>query len=286
MQSLYVSDLDGTLLRNDATLSAFSRDNLNCMLDDGLAFTVASARSVVSMGEVLAGLNLRLPIIEFNGAFVSDLVTGEHLVINELPSHIISDINDCISRHRCLPVVSTFNGECDCLYYDSNRIVNAGIEAYVGNRTVAKDRRLRPVRRLERAFDDRVVCFTIIERKETLEPLRAVLHERHGGLIETHLFEDAYARGWYWLTAHDRKATKDQAIATLAREHGFVAESLVVFGDQTNDMRMFRAAARSVAVSNAVPELKSLAHEVIGSNEEDSVVKYVRNDFDPAFARK
>ncbi|HEX2952130.1 MAG TPA: HAD family hydrolase, partial [Armatimonadota bacterium] len=266
MRQFYVSDLDGTLLRNDATLSPFSCDNLNRMLDAGMAFTAASARSVVSMGEVLKGLNLRLPVIEFNGAFISNLVTGEHLVINELPSHILPDLHDCIFRHRCIPIVSTFNGECDCLYYDCTRIINAGIKAYVDNRTTARDRRLRPVHDLGCAYSDRVVCLTIVDRKETLEPLRVVLHERYGDVIETHLFEDAYAHGWFWLTAHDRTATKDQAIATLARKNEYPLESVAVFGDQTNDVRMFRTAARSVAVSNAVPELKLLAHEIIGSN--------------------
>ena len=67
---LYVSDLDGTLLRNDTSLSQYSKDTLNALLDQGLLFTVASARSIASMRHVLADLPLRLPVVEFNGAFV------------------------------------------------------------------------------------------------------------------------------------------------------------------------------------------------------------------------
>ena len=58
MDRLYISDLDGTLLRNDGGISVFSRDTLNSMIADGLPFTVASARSVVSMKMILAGESL------------------------------------------------------------------------------------------------------------------------------------------------------------------------------------------------------------------------------------
>ncbi len=47
--TLYVSDLDGTLLGNDTSLSQYSKDTLNAMLDQGLLFTVASARIIASM---------------------------------------------------------------------------------------------------------------------------------------------------------------------------------------------------------------------------------------------
>ena len=64
---LYVSDLDGTLLRNNASISEFSKMNLNLLLSGGMHFTVASARSVVSMKRILGDVNFRLPIVEFNG---------------------------------------------------------------------------------------------------------------------------------------------------------------------------------------------------------------------------
>jgi hypothetical protein len=50
---------------------------------------------------------------------------------------------------------------------------------------------------------------------------------------------------------------------------------LTVFGDQMNDLTMFGAAAHAIAVANAREELKRHATEVIGSNEEDSVVRYI-----------
>jgi hydroxymethylpyrimidine pyrophosphatase-like HAD family hydrolase len=56
--ALYVSDLDGTLLQSDASLSSVSENALREMLADGLLFTVASARSVVAIQQMLRGLPL------------------------------------------------------------------------------------------------------------------------------------------------------------------------------------------------------------------------------------
>ncbi len=63
MKKIYVSDLDGTFLRDDAVLSPFSRRTLSEMLNAHLLFTVASARSASSIRRVLAGLELNLPVI-------------------------------------------------------------------------------------------------------------------------------------------------------------------------------------------------------------------------------
>ena len=58
---VYVTDLDGTLLGEDARLSGRSRSGLVKLLEDGLLLTVASARSVVAMQRILSGVVLPLP---------------------------------------------------------------------------------------------------------------------------------------------------------------------------------------------------------------------------------
>src|SRR5688500_8717669 len=84
MARLFVSDFDGTLADRRARLSPFTRDNLRELLNAGLPFTVASARSVHTLAPVLEGLALRLPVVEFNGAFITDLKTREPIVCHAL----------------------------------------------------------------------------------------------------------------------------------------------------------------------------------------------------------
>ena len=69
-KTLYVSDLDGTLLTSDMKISENSLKIINALIDEGMAFTYATARSISSASIVAKGLLLKHPIIAYNGAFI------------------------------------------------------------------------------------------------------------------------------------------------------------------------------------------------------------------------
>ena len=75
MKTLYVSDLDGTLLTPEKEISKASADILNHLIQKGLLFTVATARSPATACEVLSNLKLELPGILLNGAVLYDFRT-------------------------------------------------------------------------------------------------------------------------------------------------------------------------------------------------------------------
>jgi Cof subfamily protein (haloacid dehalogenase superfamily) len=270
---LYISDLDGTLLRNDATLSDYSKTKIQELVRNGVHFSVASARSVVAIKKMFAGVKLNLPVVEFNGAFISDLGTGHHEIINEIDKSITSDILSLSSRQGCLPFISSFNGTEDCLYYGS--ILNEGMEWYLNDRKKVQDKRLRKISDLQDALNDNIVCFTIIGREKPLTEVQMRIKDSFNDLVELHLIENQYSPGWYWLTVHDYRATKDQGIKMILDRLGLSPKELTVFGDNANDIKMFKLAGKAIAVNNATNELKDYASEIIGSNEEDSVVKYI-----------
>jgi Cof subfamily protein (haloacid dehalogenase superfamily) len=273
---LYVSDLDGTLLRNDATLSEFSKRTLNDLLKKDVHFTVASARSVASIRKFLEGIPLRLPVIAFNGAFISDLETGKHRIINHIDTSIVPKLYELIEEYKCGAFLSSFNGKEDCLYY--SELHNEGMAWYHNSRVKQKDPRLRHINNLKNVFDEKIVCFTIINRKENLLELTDRVESLFSNQVEVLLSENQYSPGWYWLTIHDVKASKDQAINTLIQEYGYDPNQLTVFGDNVNDIKMFNAASEAVAVKNATEDLKRYATKIIGTNEEDSVVKYIEQE--------
>lgn len=274
---LYVTDLDGTLLQNDASLSPTTRQLLNERLAEGAPITVASARSVVSIRSLLAEIELTLPVIEFNGAFLSDLATGEHLWINSLPEPVLLRAFDTVTAHAIPPFLSTFDGQRDRLYAPPP--VNAGMDWYVEDRVSRRDDRLIRVDDVSRGLGDRVVCITVIERVPALEALRQDLVAACADRLKLHLWENSYDPGWHWLTIHDPRATKDQAVTGLAAHLGLDAVEIVAFGDQQNDTQMLQAADRGVAVANAVDEVKAAADVIIGPNTEDSVMRYISQDW-------
>jgi len=276
MPTLYITDLDGTLLHNDATLSAFGSSTLRDLLSRGVLFTVASARSVTSIRPILDDLPLTLPIIEFNGAFISDLKTGDHAVINDIDRDLAEGIFDVIRSTDCLPFISTYNGTADRVYYE--KILNDGMQQHLDNRRASDDPRLRQIDRLADAFADRVVCFSVIDRSETIVEVRKAIEAAYPDQVEMHFYKDNYIPGWSWLTVNDLKATKGRAIQTLIDLAGLDDSEIVAFGDHTNDIEMFRVAHRSYAVANAGEELKTHSTGTIGSNEEDSVPRFILAD--------
>ena len=277
--SLYISDLDGTLLRKDGKLDSGCRKDLRTLIESGLPFSVASARSMFSIKQILGDLPIDLPVVNFNGAFLSDYKTGRHVVVNAISPLVSQEIYDLLPKFRCVPFLSTFNGTDDRVYY--NQIINDGMEWYLSDRFEKKDVRWRKSSNLRCELSEQVVCFTLIATSDLLHPLKEELLDRYGDAIQIHLQENMYSPGWFWLTIHDGKATKSGAIAALRKRHALDKHRLVVFGDQVNDLPMFRVADHAVAVGNAIDVVQKAAHEVIGSNNEGSVVQYLRDQFHP-----
>ena len=70
MKTLYVSDLDGTLLRSDAQTSEYTNQVINQLTSDGILFSYATARSYLTATKATKGLNAKIPIITYNGAVI------------------------------------------------------------------------------------------------------------------------------------------------------------------------------------------------------------------------
>ena len=82
MTTLYVTDLDGTLLRSDERTSDYTNRVINGLVKRGMAFTYATARSWATAHKVTAGLTAAFPVIVNNGVFIRDNATGELLLEN------------------------------------------------------------------------------------------------------------------------------------------------------------------------------------------------------------
>ena len=91
-KTLYVSDLDGTLLRSNETTSAYTNAVINRLTDEGMIFSYATARSLVTAKKVTKGLNAKLPLIVYNGAFVMDNVTEEILIAKYFDENVTEKI--------------------------------------------------------------------------------------------------------------------------------------------------------------------------------------------------
>lgn len=104
MKTLYVSDLDGTLLRSDETTSEYTNSVINNLTDRGMIFSYATARSLVTAKKVTKGLRAEIPLIVYNGAFIVDNLTGEVLAANYFDESVGSVLDDLFGN-QIFPIV-------------------------------------------------------------------------------------------------------------------------------------------------------------------------------------
>ena len=106
-KTLYVSDLDGTLLTPREDLSSFTIRVLNRLVEQGVAFTYATARSQHSADVVTRGLTKSLPVIIYNGAFIRRGERRETLLRQLLPGPSVARARQVFGEAGISPLVYT-----------------------------------------------------------------------------------------------------------------------------------------------------------------------------------
>ena len=268
---LYISDLDGTLLLPDGSFPEDFKRRLNRLIDMGMRFTIATARNYDSAHPILNGLNLNLPVILFNGVYLTDFNSGSILEYSHfIEKTVVENMLELALPRGIDPFIYTF-GEKHKLYYQ--RATNPGSQAYV--KSLEGDGRLNQVNCFEFQEEEKISGFLLIDTHDRLEPIYQSLQEKHFDHLNLYFAEDVSMKGYYWLQSFHQEASKGNMLEALARKLEVPLDRTVVFGDYLNDLDMFRIAGRAIAVENALPEVKESAHEIIGSNSQGAVLQYL-----------
>ena len=251
-KTLYVSDLDGTLLTPESRISPQSLEILNNLIDKGMCFTYATARSLTSASKVAQGLTVRAPVIVYNGAFLLDPRTGQRLVSQLFAPREVQAAAAILFSCGLSPTVDAYiAGELKKSWVMSRE--NEGVRHFI-----------------QGLYDGDVFYFTCIGAREDLLP--AWERFRHDERF-TCTFQQEIYRPEFWLEIMPRKATKANAIIKLKGLLG--CTRVVSFGDAVNDIPLFRVSDECYAVANAVNALKEIATGVIGGNDADGVARWL-----------
>ena len=105
MKTLYITDLDGTLLRSDQTLSDTSAAALNELIRKGICFSYATARSAGTAGAAMEKVKAPMAAVVYNGAFVVETKTGKRLISNAFENNESRDILDAVLSLGIFPRV-------------------------------------------------------------------------------------------------------------------------------------------------------------------------------------
>lgn len=262
MKTLYVSDLDGTLLRKDQHTSEFTDRTVNGLVGRGMIFSYATARSFVTAHRA-AGFTARFPVITYNGSMIVDNADGSIITKNPLGEEITRLLGELISA-GAYPLVYAFKEgrERYSFIYEKS---SPEERAFIDSRN---DERTCPVSTVKELLSGEIFYINCIGCDEVLPEL----YERYKNKYRCLLQRDIYS-GALMFEVMPKGVSKAAAIEQLKEMLG--CGRVVAFGDGLNDLDMFAAADECYAVENAEPELKARATAVIHSNECDGVARWL-----------
>ncbi len=267
-RTLLVSDLDGTLLRPDATLGPTTLRIVNDFIDGGGLFTYATARSFTSASRVTHGLHLELPVVTYGGAVTVDPRSGIASAPEFLPASATGQVLEATSGATQVDAVAFAMHEGrDRVCWLEGRS-NPSIETFLQDRR--NDHRLLPLRNWSQIDTAAIFYLVLLGDHASLADLRPRVSPPGCHLTFS---EDVYHPDRWWLELSSLLATKATALAKVKSQLG--ADRLVSFGDNHNDLPMFAMSEHAVAVANAIPEVQSAADEVIGANDTESVATWI-----------
>lgn len=264
MSTLYISDLDGTLLLDNETLSEYTCNTINKLVNNGLNFSFATARSRITAKKVTSNLKCPIPMIVYNGTMIVDSSTNKILISNFFENHQVADIKRILESFKIYPIVYSMQNGIEKFSYVPN-LVSDGAKTFLDTRK--GDVRENPIGE-EYLYSGDVFYFTCIDTSNKLQLVHSLLKDSYNCIYQ----KDYYSKN-QWLEILPKDVNKSNAVLQLKRLLN--CDRVVCFGDGINDLQMFKISNECYAVENAIPELKSVATGIIESNQNDGVAKWL-----------
>lgn len=270
MKTLYISDMDGTLLQSDGTLSEYTKEKLNDFYEKGIPFAVATARSMVSAMPILNGVRFAAPIVLMNGVFVYDTETKKAVKYHEIEHSALQRILDLFYEKNLHPFMFLYSDDYK-LSIKYTEFDNDGMKDFYDERVNLLDGRFTQTDNLTKIENgNHPVYVNYYAPPEYLDKI--VENLRDIPEIDFAYYKDSYSDDWL-IEIYSHTASKANGAKEVKKIVG--ADTITAFGDNLNDIIMLNGADVAVAVENAVPQVKEIADIVIGTNNDNSVIKYI-----------
>jgi Cof subfamily protein (haloacid dehalogenase superfamily) len=250
--TLLISDVDGTLVTTDKTLTRRSIDAVKRLDEVGIAFTVTSSRPPRGLEMLIEPLDLRLPIGGFNGG---SLVRPDFSVIERL------SLDPDLARAAIRAIVRL--GLDAWVYNDLDWFVRDADAPRVAHETRTIGFPPREVENLESRLDGVGKIVAVSDDPDLVTRCNAELNAILGGRASAMRSQD------YFLDVTHPDANKGTLVTSLSQLLSIPTSQIATIGDMPNDVLMFRRSGLSIAMGNASAEVKAQAKLTTASNEED-----------------
>jgi HAD superfamily hydrolase (TIGR01484 family) len=272
--TLFVSDLDGTLLGPDATLPEGALDVIRELTALGVKLTYSTARTIRSAKFILDGVPFTAPIGLMNGVLLRDMNAGKYVS----GALLDTETAEWITSLGGEPFVYTLT-EDEELFTAYRNLKNQYMEDFLRERV---DKYSKPFRKLDdfhTLIDEgqRIIYFCYLDAVENLAPIRDAIVKNVNSdgspRAKCALYPDNYRDGLYYLEVFAPSASKGGVTRKLRELTG--ARTVVSFGDNGNDLPMFEESDFAFAVDRAADHVKAAADGVVAPGM--GVLEFIKN---------
>jgi len=254
---LVAIDLDDTLLADDLIISPQTIEAIQQSVKKGVIVTLATGRMFQSAAKYAKEIEIDVPIITYQGAYVKNVLSGEILYQRLVPNDLAEEL---------IPKLKA-KGEVVQIYLDDQLYVEkehpdivkysmaSGVTYHVVDDLLQtlKNSKTSPIKMLT------------INSVEKTQQLFKEFHSEYGDRLHITTSKPNY------LEFTHPEASKGQAIKHLANQHGITMEEVIAIGDSYNDRDMIEMAGLGVVMENGHPDIKALANYITKSNNDHGV---------------
>lgn len=214
--TLFISGVDGILVNNDDNMTAFSRVELNRMIESGLRFTIATMRTPASLIEPLKDINLKYPVIAMDGAVLYDLKKNTFLKAYIISKETSKNIMELIYQYKMNWYANVLIDEVLLILYDDTEDEN--------NQKLVNELKVSPYRNyIKRPLNEdvNVIYFMILDNTQRAELFYDVL--KKNGYEKEHkilIYPSDKYEGYSYIKIYNKNATKENMIMYMKEYTG------------------------------------------------------------------
>jgi Cof subfamily protein (haloacid dehalogenase superfamily) len=254
--ALVVSDVDGTLLTKDKTLTDGARNAVRRLHEAGIGFTITSSRPAIGMGFLIGPLAITLPVGPFNGSSIVDPQ------LKPIEQHLIP----AAAAQRSLAVLHDFGVDI-WLFTNEKWLTRNADGPYVGHEKLA-------IRADPTIVADFTPYLTVTCKIVGSSADPALLQRCEAAMLKAVGAEATAVRSQsYYLDVTPPGCDKGTFVQAMAKRLGIATDAVATIGDMQNDLPMFRNSGLSIAMGNATDDVKQIATHVTASNEDEGFAK-------------
>ncbi|WP_127845058.1 Cof-type HAD-IIB family hydrolase [Psychroflexus aestuariivivens] len=262
---LICSDIDGTLLNaerelSNKTISAFQN------LKAKLPIVLISSRMPSAMKHLQAEIGISdLPIIAYNGGLI--LVDGEE----KQSTCIEFDLLKAISKLNTDNLHLSFYNKDDWFAPQMDTWTEREINNTKVNPEIKSNAEVLDLWSASKTGAHKIMC---MGDADSVEKIYSKLQNEFGQFLHLYRSKPTY------IEIAPKQISKLSAIQFLAKEkYNLTLDKIMGFGDNYNDIEMLKSIGLGLAVANAKPEVKQVAHQTIGYAKEDGVADFLNSHF-------